>query len=133
MERLSRVLVTGADGFIGKNLVVRLKKTANCTVHSFVRETDAEQLSNLISDTDFVVHLAGENRPKDHAAFKKVNTDLTKILCNSLVSENEKTGRKVSLILASSTQVGQDNMYANSKAEAESIVLNYSKATSART
>lgn len=133
METVSRVLVTGADGFIGKNLVVRLEETVNCTVHIFVRKTDIQQLPALISDTDFVVHLAGENRPIDHAAFKKVNTDLTKILCEALITEHQKTGRKVSLILASSAQAVQDNPYGHSKAEAENISLNYSKVTGAQT
>ena len=132
-ERVSRVLVTGADGFIGKNLVVRLGETVNCTVHTFVRETDIQRLPALISDTDFVVHLAGENRPSDHTAFKKVNTDLTKTLCDALITEHQKTGRKVSLILASSAQAAQDNPYGHSKAEAEIISLNYSKTTGAQT
>ncbi len=128
-DNILRVLITGADGFIGKNLRVRLEEKSNFVVHTFVRKNSIDQLAALISDTDFVVHLAGENRPKDHNDFKKVNTDFTKNLCEALITEKEKTGRKVSLILASSMQAIQDNPYGLSKAEAESIVLNYSKTT----
>ncbi len=55
----SRILVTGANGFIGKNFVVRLKELVNITVSTFVRGDDAALLPQLVSQVDAVVHLAG--------------------------------------------------------------------------
>ena len=53
-DRALRVLITGADGFIGKNLRVRLGEKSNFVIHTFVRETSIDQLANLISDTDLL-------------------------------------------------------------------------------
>ena len=64
-----RVLVTGANGFIGKNLVTRLEEMHAFTVLRFTRKDDASSLANLVAQVDTVIHLAGENRPKDKAAF----------------------------------------------------------------
>ena len=63
-----RILVTGANGFIGKNLVVRLSEHANVTVSTFVRGNDVADMPQLISQVDAVMHLAGENRPANETA-----------------------------------------------------------------
>ena len=117
-----RIMVTGADGFIGQNLVVRLSELDGVSSLSFVRGDDLSLLPQLLSQADAVVHLAGENRPADPAAFSEVNAGLTKILCDAIRNEHAASGRRISLLLASSTQAEQDNPYGRSKLAAELAV-----------
>lgn len=120
-----RVLVTGAHGFIGKNLVVRLRETARFGVTVFVRGDDVLALPSLVAQADVVVHLAGENRPADERLFAEVNTGLTETICAAI----QATKRKVQLVLASSTQVEHDNAYGRSKLAAEHAVLELAEQT----
>lgn len=113
-----RILVTGARGFIGKNLVVRLGERAGTKALSFSRGDSVEMLAVLVAQADAIVHLAGENRPVDVADFVRVNTDLTRTLCETI----RATGRSIPLILASSTQAERDNPYGQSKRTAEQVV-----------
>ena len=121
-QLMSSVLVTGADGFIGKNLVARLKELPEFEVSTFVRCNSRASLEELISRADVVIHLAGENRPRDEAAFAQVNSGLTETLCQAVRDEATKAGRKVAILLASSTQVSLDNPYGRSKLSAEKKV-----------
>jgi len=123
-----RVLVTGANGFIGKNLVTRLEETSGFTIIRFTREDDASSLVNLVALVDIVIHLAGENRPKNESAFLEVNTRLTEVLCDAIRAEYNKNGRKVKLIFASSTQAKLDNPYGVSKLAAEALVKDLASA-----
>lgn len=118
----SRILVTGPNGFIGKNLVVRLKELANITVITFVRGDDAAFLPRLVSQVDAVVHLAGENRPADEAAFAQVNAGLTADLCDAIKQAYQSSGRRIPLVLASSSQAERENPYGRSKLAAEEAV-----------
>ncbi len=124
-----RVLVTGANGFIGKNLVLHLSEQSNVNVTTFVRGDDATLLPQLLSQVDAVVHLAGENRPVDEAAFAEVNSGLTSALCNAIELTFRSTGRHLPLIMASSTQAERDNPYGRSKLAAEAAVHALSKET----
>ena len=124
-----RILVTGANGFIGKNLVVRLKELASITVSTFVRGDDVALLPQLVSQVDAVVHLAGENRPADEAAFAQVNAGLTSALCDAIRQSFLSTGRHIPLVLASSTQAERDNPYGRSKLAAEEAVLTLGQQT----
>lgn len=117
-----RVLVTGANGFIGKNLLVRLGELPGYAVSSFVRGDNPEALPGLLAQADAVVHLAGENRPADTGAFAKVNTGLTETLCAAIAQSLNTTGRRIPFILASSTQAELDNPYGHSKLAAEEAV-----------
>ena len=119
---LRRVLVTGADGFIGKNLAVRLSEHPDISVRKFVRGDDVGLLRDLVADADFIVHLAGENRPPREEDFALVNADLTATLCSEVSREFSATGRNIPLVLASSTQADRDNPYGRSKLAAESAV-----------
>jgi len=115
---MMRVLVTGAQGFIGKNLTMHLEQDERFSVLSFTRENSLDELFSLVKQSDVVIHLAGENRPKDISAFEKVNAGLTQSLCDAICS----TDRVIPLVLASSTQVGLDNPYGQSKHAAEKTV-----------
>ena len=121
-QAICRVLITGANGFIGKNLVVRLRELPRFAVTEFVRGDASEALSGLLAQADAVVHLAGENRPADEAAFAQGNTGLTVALCNALAAEQQRSGRQLPLVLASSAQAERDNPYGQSKLAAEQAV-----------
>ncbi len=112
-----RVLITGADGFIGKTLTLRLIERGD-TVVRFVRSDDPASLPMLVTDVDAVIHLAGENRPATEAAFDTVNAGLTATLCEALRAKVAPTP----LILASSTQATRDNAYGRSKKAGEEHV-----------
>lgn len=121
-QSICRVLVTGANGFIGKNLVMRLRELHRFTVVPFLREDDPATFPALVAQVDAVIHLAGENRPLDEAAFAEVNTGLTEALASAIRNEAVKAGRQVTLVLASSTQATLDNPYGRSKLAAEVAV-----------
>jgi len=116
------VLITGANGFIGKNLAVRLAELPGYSVSAFVRGDDVALLPELVAKSDAVIHLAGENRPADESAFAQVNTGLTVTLCDAIAHEVSSHGRKIPLLLASSTQAERDNPYGKSKLAAEQAV-----------
>ena len=111
------VLVTGSNGFIGKNLIVRLNEL-NIQVAVYTRENSTQDLKELIKGADCVVHLAGENRPRDEKDFGIVNAGLTTFICDAVRSSGENTP----IILASSTQADLDNAYGKSKLAAEVAV-----------
>lgn len=126
------VLVTGAQGFIGKNLLLRLSELPEFEVSTFVRGDDVGCLPGLVLQADAVIHLAGENRPADESAFEQVNTGLTKALCNTIAQIHAQTGRQVSLVLASSAQAERDNAYGRSKLSAEHAVQALAQSTGNR-
>lgn len=122
-----RVLVTGAEGFVAKNLIVRLGELEHFEVVRFSRQTPEPLLPALVADIDVVVHLAGVNRPQSSDEFATGNAGLTENLCQALVS----CGRHVPVILPSSVQATLDNPYGNSKRDAETAVWQYAAQTGA--
>ena len=111
------VLVTGSNGFIGKNLIIHLNEL-NINVLTYTRENSIQDLPDLIKKSNFIIHLAGENRPKNEKDFNIVNVQLTKSICESI----RFTGKHIPIILASSTQAAFDSAYGKSKLEAELIL-----------
>lgn len=110
-----KVLITGSDGFIGKNLRVRLSEINGYEVYRFDSQSDQGDLARYIGFVDAVIHLAGVNRPKEISEFAKGNTDLTSQLCKLIAD----TGRDIKLIITSSIQAEISNPYGESKRGAE--------------
>jgi UDP-2-acetamido-2,6-beta-L-arabino-hexul-4-ose reductase len=113
-----RVLVTGANGFIAKNLIVHLNEQ-NIETSLFTHENSLGELSLLLKDVDFVFHLAGVNRPVSELEFTEVNTELTKHLCNEIL----KSARSIPVLFTSSIQADFDNPYGRSKLAAEEALV----------
>lgn len=118
-----KVLVTGAEGFIGKNLVIRLGELSSFDVIKSVRSDSEDILRTQLANADAVIHLAGENRPKDSNDFNVGNTQLTDRICEILT----ELGLKIPVLFSSSTQATEINDYGMSKRLAETSIENHSK------
>jgi UDP-2-acetamido-2,6-beta-L-arabino-hexul-4-ose reductase len=122
-----RIVVTGADGFIGKNLRVRLREAGYGDVVGLTRRSSADERAAALASADFVFHLAGVNRPKSDDEFAAGNTRLTEELCASLLA----SGRPVPIAYTSSTQAALDNPYGRSKRDAEAALERYERTSGA--
>lgn len=107
-----KILVTGAAGFVGRNLALRLRETGH-EVLAAVRATPDGELAAMVDRADAVVHLAGANRPETEAEFTAVNDRYTARLCEALLA------RRVPVIAASTIQIERDTPYGRSKRAAE--------------
>ena len=122
------ILITGADGFIAKNLVVALQEQGTHHILRLTREHDDAALAALVAQADFVFHLAGINRPRDPSEFGTGNAGLTDKLCQAI----EATGRDIPVAFSSSTQASLDNPYGVSKRAAEARMLDMAARTGGR-
>ncbi len=122
-----KVLVTGANGFIGKNLICKLEELNKYEIIKIDINNSEEELDNAVKKAEFIFHLAGVNRPKNEDEFKKGNAGLTDKIINTLIRENKKT----SIIITSSIQADLDNPYGVSKKLAEEALLDYRAKTGA--
>lgn len=118
-----RVLVTGSEGFIGKNLCQNLKEKQDIEIITFDKKDDFSIIEQNIESISFIYHLAGINRPKDPSEFYEGNIDLTKTLCDLI---NEKN-LDIPILYTSSIHALKDNDYGKSKKLAEDILLEYAK------
>jgi UDP-2-acetamido-2,6-beta-L-arabino-hexul-4-ose reductase len=114
-----KVLISGAQGFVGKNLRLHLAERQDVEVVCFTREHTLDRLAPLVRDVDFVFHLAGVNRPIDPHEFTTGNTDLTLALCDAVADMVQAIGKKVPVVYASSTQATLNTPYGQSKRGAE--------------
>jgi UDP-2-acetamido-2,6-beta-L-arabino-hexul-4-ose reductase len=110
-----RVLVTGANGFIGKNLLVHLRERPAIEVLTFVRGESVQELAVKVAQADFIYHLAGVNRPQNDDEFAEGNCDLTRALCTAV----RESGRAIPVVYTSSVQAERENAYGASKRGAE--------------
>lgn len=133
------ILVTGANGFIGQNLMAVLDSIRsgkdksygmdrNITVYGYDRDTDPELLDLYCKHADFVFNLAGVNRPEDTREYMEGNFGFASTLLKTL----KNNGNTCPVMLASSTQAALDNPYGKSKRAGEDLFLAYGKDTGAR-
>lgn len=128
-----KILITGAKGFVGRNLAETLKsikdgkdKARNIQVEDvflFDIDNSQQELEAYTKQCDFIVNLAGINRPKNPDEFYEGNKGFIETLCSYLV----KNKNKCPIIASSSIQVGKDNDYAKSKKEGEDYLYNFSQ------
>lgn len=118
-----KILVTGAKGFIGKNLIAELRNRGYEDIYKFTRETDKNLLEEYTKQCDFVFHLAGVNRPKNEEEFMKGNFGFTSELLELLKKHNNK----VPILITSSIQAERDNPYGKSKKAGEDLIFKYGK------
>ena len=121
------VLVTGASGFVGQNLIIRLSRESDITVLPFDINNTQVELVDFLSDADAVIHLAGINRPLNPSEFMTGNVGLT----SAIADELEKMKRPVPIIFSSSIQAELDNEYGKSKRAAEERLKTYAERTGA--
>ncbi len=123
-----KILVTGAKGFVGKNLVVELKNKGYEEILEYDLDTDDSLLSEFVKECDFVFHLAGVNRPKEEKEFMEGNFGFTSELLGLLKMHNNKAP----VLITSSIQAEQDNPYGISKKAGEDLLFDYSRETGAK-
>jgi UDP-2-acetamido-2,6-beta-L-arabino-hexul-4-ose reductase len=122
---MTAVAVTGASGFIGRNLVLRLREL-NHSVVSVPHAADDAALLSAISGAEVVFHLAGVNRPETTEEFETGNVGMT----GRLVAAMRQLPSPPSVIYASSIQAAADNPYGRSKRAAEALIADYAQAAS---
>lgn len=131
-----KILITGAKGFIGKNLVAELNNikegkakgyhlAPDLAIFEYDMETDPTLLDGYCREADFVFHLAGVNRPKDQAEFMEGNFGFTSVLLDTL----KKHRNNCPVMLSSSIQAELDNPYGVSKKAGEDLLLEYGRET----
>ena len=122
-----KILVTGAGGFIGKNLIAELKNRGFESIYEYDLGSAPEQLEVYTRDCEFVFHLAGVNRPEKESEFMEGNFGFTSDLLDLL----KKHGNKAPVLITSSIQALQDNPYGKSKKAGEDLLLGYQEETGA--
>ena len=138
------ILVTGAKGFVGRNLVAQLHNirdgkarwypvTGDLTVYEYDVDSDPAELDTYCREADFVFNLAGVNRPKDRSEFMEGNFGFASVLLDTL----KKYGNKCPVMLSSSIQATLMGRYAasdygRSKLAGEELFFGYAEETGAR-
>lgn len=116
---MKNVLITGANGFVGKNLRATFIERTDINVLSIGRDSSVDELQQAIKQADFIFHLAGVNRPVNQEEFAEGNTNFTQTLCELVAAE----GKKTPIVYTSSIQAERDNPYGVSKRGAEEQLL----------
>lgn len=118
-----KVVITGARGFIGRNLAAQLAPCEDVQVFGFDLGQPFRELEEALAEADIVYHLAGVNRPESVEEFTTGNVTFTVQVCEIL----KAGGRAVPLVLSSSIQAERDNPYGRSKLQAEETVSRYAE------
>lgn len=123
-----KILVTGAKGFIGKNLIAEMRNRKYTEIFEYDRDTDPSLLDEYCKEADFVFHLAGVNRPKEQSEFMEGNFGFTSDLLDSLKKHNNTCP----VVISSSIQAELDNPYGESKKAGEELLFSYGEETRAK-
>ncbi|MEG2439117.1 MAG: capsular polysaccharide biosynthesis protein CapF [Lachnospiraceae bacterium] len=123
-----KILVTGAKGFVGKNIVLELKNRKFSEVYEYDMNCDEQSLDKYCSDCNFIFHLAGVNRPKEQEEFMTGNFGFTSILLDTL----KKHHNHCPIMISSSIQAELDNPYGQSKKAGEKLLFQYAKETGSK-
>lgn len=121
-----RIAVTGADGFIGSNLILRLQDQGH-NVRPITRQTSPFEAQDYLASASIIFHLAGSNRPDEEEDFLLSNRDYTKFVAN-VVAEG---GLRPLIIYSSSVKALEDEPYGRSKLEGEKALLELASADAA--
>ena len=121
---MRHVVVTGARGFIGRNLLVALRRRDDVAVTAFDADDSLDVLRAALPGASVVFHLAGVNRPQDPSEFRTGNVGFTAQLCRLL----EEAEARPAVVFASSVQAELDNPYGASKLAAEGVLETWSRA-----
>lgn len=127
-----RLLITGSKGFVGKNLIAELsnrKYDGLYELYEFDIDSDIKLLDEYTKSCDFVIHLAGVNRPKEEKEFMEGNFGFTSTLLNKLKENNNKAP----ILITSSIQAALDNPYGKSKKAGEDLIFKYGKENCVKT
>ncbi len=122
-----KILITGADGFIGRNLCLRLQEAGYDDLVKIDRGSSAAELELGLQEADFIYHLAGINRPKNIEEFAEGNSNLTQQIVDYLLAKK----KNVPIMISSSIQAELDNAYGQSKAAAEKQIERYASKSGA--
>jgi UDP-2-acetamido-2,6-beta-L-arabino-hexul-4-ose reductase len=124
---MTNILVTGAKGFVGKNLGVALRRQVNAVLNEYDLGNSPEELRQALVTADVIFHLAGVNRPEDVTEYQTGNAGFTVELCSALRSLQ----RAPKIVFASSIQAELDNPYGASKRAAEATLQEFATASGA--
>jgi UDP-2-acetamido-2,6-beta-L-arabino-hexul-4-ose reductase len=122
---MRNVLVTGSEGFIGKNLCVTLRQREDVRLYEYDLGHSPEEWHRSLAVADVIFHLAGVNRPRDVSEYETGNAGFTAELCSLLRGLN----RTPTIVFASSIQVELNNPYGASKRKAEEVLRAFAQAT----
>jgi UDP-2-acetamido-2,6-beta-L-arabino-hexul-4-ose reductase len=118
------IVITGANGFIAKNLIHHLKYKENkYIINKITKNTKKNIIKKYLLSSNIIFHLAGENKVNQNYLFKKNNEQFTRTICNILSDNNIRS----KLIYISSSKVNEKSAYGISKNNAEKIIKNYRK------
>jgi UDP-2-acetamido-2,6-beta-L-arabino-hexul-4-ose reductase len=120
-----KIAVTGAGGFVGKNLMLRLAETKRHEGLAIEIDTPPDEVRRLIASADAVINLAGVNRPPDPSEFMSGNVGPVEALIEAL----EAAGRAVPVIHVSSARASDPTPYGESKKAAEDVLFAFSERT----
>lgn len=124
---MTTILITGARGFIGRNLAAHLAHTEGLRLLHYDVENTESELEAWLGQADIVFHLAGVNRPRNVEEFETGNAGSTRRICEIL----RRLKRAPKIVMSSSIQAELDNPYGRSKRKAEDILLAFSRETGA--
>lgn len=139
-QKMMKILITGAKGFVGKNLTETLSNIrdgkdrnrdipADLQLYEYDIDTPPEKLEEYCRDCDFVFHLAGVNRPKEEAEYMQGNFGFTSVLLETL----RHCQNRCPIMLSSSIQAALDNPYGKSKRAGEELLEHYGEENGVKT